>query len=77
MKSSPASRIRWIILSLALLFLPAGLARGQGCSACRDNTAGSAPQMRQALRKAIPILGIPACILFAGIMVLAVRSSKE
>lgn len=77
MRSWPASFIRRIILLAVLLFLPAGLARGQGCSACRDNTAGSAPQMRQALRKAIPILGIPACILFAAIMVLAVRGSKE
>lgn len=68
--------LRFLLL-LALTLLPATVAWGQGCTACRDNTAGSAPEMRQALRKAIPILGIPACVLFAGILVLAVRTTKE
>lgn len=65
------------LLVLVLALLPAAAAWGQGCTACRDNTAGSAPEMRQALRKAIPILGIPACVLFAGILILAVRTLKE
>jgi hypothetical protein len=59
------------LLMLALVLFPAFVARAQGCSVCRDTTAGSAPQMRQGLRRAIPILGIPAAALFVGILVLA------
>jgi len=48
-------------------------ATAQGCSLCRDATAGSAPQARRALRRAIPLLGIPAIGIFAGGLVLAKR----
>jgi hypothetical protein len=48
-------------------------AYGQGCSMCRDTTAGSAPKVRQALRKAILILAIPAGGIFVGILLLARR----
>jgi len=43
----------------------------QGCSLCRDTTAGSAPHQRQALRRAILIMGIPAGSIFLGILVVA------
>lgn len=48
-------------------------AAAQGCSLCRDATAGSAPQVRRALRIAIPLLGVPAIGIFAGALVLARR----
>jgi len=45
----------------------------QGCSLCKDATAGSAPIVRQSLRRAILILGVPAGGIFVGILVLARR----
>lgn len=51
-----------------LLCLPA---TSFACSACRDDTAGSAPQTREGLRKGILVLGIPAAALFVGILALA------
>jgi len=45
----------------------------QGCSLCKDATAGSAPRQRQALRRAILIMGVPASGIFLGILVLARR----
>ena len=41
---------------------------------CRDTTAGSAPAIRAGLRKAIPVLVVPAIALFLGFFVVA-RSS--
>ena len=41
---------------------------------CRDTTAGSAPQIRAGLRRAIPVLAIPAIALFVGFLALAKRS---
>ena len=62
-------------LSLAILFFACTLAaHAQGCSMCRDTTAGSAPQIRSGLRRAIPILAIPAIALFVGFFALARRS---
>jgi hypothetical protein len=64
-----------LLLGLAaMLFFCIPTAHAQGCSMCRDTTAGSAPQVRAALRKAIPVLAIPAIVLFAGFFVLARRS---
>jgi hypothetical protein len=40
---------------------------------CRDTTAGSAPQIRAGLRKAIPVLAIPAIGLFVAFFVIARR----
>jgi hypothetical protein len=57
-----------------LLFTCALSAHAQGCSMCRDTTAGAAPQIRAGLRKAIPILAIPAIALFIGFFALAQRS---
>jgi hypothetical protein len=62
-------------LSLAILFFACTLAaHAQGCSMCRDTTAGSAPQIRSGLRRAIPVLAIPAIALFVGFFALARRS---
>jgi hypothetical protein len=41
---------------------------------CRDTTAGSTPQIRAGLRRAIPVLAIPAIALFIGFFVVARRS---
>jgi hypothetical protein len=64
-------------LCLATLFLlsSAPAAHAQGCSMCRDTTAGSAPQIRAGLRRAIPVLAIPAIALFAGFFVVARRTN--
>jgi hypothetical protein len=63
-------------LCLATLFrlssTPA--AHAQGCSMCRDTTAGSAPKVRAALRRAIPVLAIPAIALFLGFFFVARRT---
>lgn len=61
-------------LFFSVLLFPTPFATAQGCSACRDDTAGSAPQVRQSLRKAIPILGVPAAILFLGVLLLAAKA---
>jgi hypothetical protein len=56
-----------------VLLSPALLARAQGCSMCRDTTAGSAPQVRAGLRRAIPVLAVPAIGLFIAFFVVARR----
>jgi hypothetical protein len=56
-----------------MLLSPALVARAQGCSMCRDTTAGSAPQVRAGLRRAIPVLAIPAIGLFIAFFVVARR----
>jgi hypothetical protein len=64
-----------MVLAGGLLF-PA-LAPAQGCSMCRDTAAGSAPRMRQSLRKAIPILGIPAGAMFLTMLTVAWRFDRR
>jgi hypothetical protein len=60
----------WAAVFLSIVMsAPAALA--QGCSLCRDTTAGSAPKAREGLRRGILVLGIPAGALFVGILVLA------
>jgi cytochrome c oxidase subunit 3 len=59
------------LLALIAAFALAPMLRAQGCSLCRDATAGSAPQTRKAFRLAIPLLGSPAIAIFAGSLVLA------
>jgi hypothetical protein len=61
-------------MALFALALPLST-HAQGCSLCRDTTAGSAPHVRQSLRRAILILGLPAGGIFLGILVVA-RKSK-
>lgn len=59
----------------AIVLLTCALAaHAQGCSMCRDTTAGSPPQIRAGLRRAIPVLAIPAIALFIGFFVLARRT---
>ncbi len=65
------SIFRYAVLALALS-LPMA-AHAQGCSMCRDTTAGSAPKVRQGLRRAIWVLAIPAGGIFTGILLLARR----
>ncbi len=60
-----------LCLAIVLLIVPA--AHAQGCSMCRDTTAGSSPQIRAALRLAIPVLAIPALGLFIAFFVVARR----
>jgi hypothetical protein len=62
----------FVLAAVVLLFAVDGHA--QGCSMCRDTTAGSAPQLRAGLRRAIPVLAIPAILLFGGFLVAARRS---
>jgi hypothetical protein len=68
-------KIHWLGICLtALLFLLPAAAQAQGCSMCRDTTAGSAPEIRAGLRRAIPVLAIPAIALFVGFFVIARRT---
>jgi hypothetical protein len=60
-----------MVLAFALSLTLA--AHAQGCSMCRDTTAGSAPKVREGLRRAILILAIPAGGIFIGILLLARR----
>ncbi len=60
-------------LALAVALAAPSTAAAQGCTLCRDATAGSTPQARKALRMAIPLLGVPAIGIFAGAFVLARR----
>jgi hypothetical protein len=62
----------FFLTAMVLLVTLAGHA--QGCSMCRDTTAGSAPQVRAGLRRAIPVLAIPAILLFGGFLVAARRT---
>jgi hypothetical protein len=57
-----------VALVWAALAIPS-TSSGQGCSLCRDATAGSTLQARRAFRVAIPLLGIPAIGIFAGILI--------
>jgi hypothetical protein len=69
------TRVNLIRLCLAtVLFACTFAAHAQGCSMCRDTTAGAAPQIRAGLRRAIPVLAVPAIALFIGFFALARRS---
>jgi hypothetical protein len=65
--------MRALLLTTLLLLVPLA-GHTQGCSMCRDTTAGSAPQVRAGLRRAIPVLAIPAILLFGGFLVAARRT---
>jgi hypothetical protein len=56
---------------IALLLTTPVAVRAQGCSLCKDATAGSSPQARRGLRRAILVLGIPAVAIFLGVLVIA------
>jgi hypothetical protein len=70
----PQVSLRRIFL-MAVLLSPALAAHAQGCSMCRDTTAGSAPQIRAGLRRAIPVLAVPAIAIFLGFFVVARRTN--
>jgi hypothetical protein len=72
MKSSRVAA-SFFALALTVGLATPSTATAQGCTLCRDTTAGSTPQARKALRIAIPLLGIPAIGIFAGALVLARR----
>jgi hypothetical protein len=61
------------ICFMMVLLCSAAAAHAQGCSMCRDTTAGSVPQIRAGLRRAIPILAVPAIGLFIAFFVVARR----
>jgi len=61
------------VATLGLLLALPLFSHAQGCSLCRDATAGSAPHQREVLRRAILIMGVPAGAIFLGILVLARR----
>lgn len=72
------------VLTVKKLWLTAVLAPLLGmsatsfaCPACRDITAGSAPQMQSGIRKGILVLGIPAGAVFLGILALAWRMKPK
>lgn len=58
----------------ALLLLPSA---SFACPACRDVTAGSAPQVRAGIRKGILVLGIPAGAVFLGILGVAWKMKPQ
>jgi len=57
-----------MLAALAVMLYVPTPSRAQGCSLCRDTTAGSAPKAREGLRKGILVLGIPAGGVFLGIL---------
>jgi hypothetical protein len=71
----------WVALVLLPLLLVAltisATGHAQGCSICRDTTAGSAPHMRQGIRRAILVLGVPAGAIFLGILLIARRTKPR
>ncbi|GGH11102.1 hypothetical protein GCM10011586_29680 [Silvibacterium dinghuense] len=66
-----------LILTAFLMLCVPRLPALQGCSLCKDTTAGSAPRAQAALRKAILVLGIPAGGIFVGLLLVARRFSPK
>ena len=62
---------------LAALFIALSQDVSAQCSMCRDSTAGSSPRTRSSLRIAIPVLGIPAVLIFCGVFWVAFCRSKQ
>ncbi len=69
-------RIVFLTTLAGALAFPA-LTNAQGCSMCRDTAAGSSPQMRQSLRRAIPVLGIPAAAAFLAMLGVTYRFKER
>lgn len=67
-----ASRALQILVVLLVVSACEGQALGQ-CSMCRDSTAGTSPQVRAGLRRAIPVLAVPAFLICCGVLLLALR----
>jgi hypothetical protein len=64
-------RLVLFTLTFALISMAPVRSRAQGCSLCKDATAGSAPHAREGLRKGILVLGLPAGAIFLTILVVA------
>jgi hypothetical protein len=64
-------RLAFFTLIFALLCIAPAKSHAQGCSLCKDATAGSAPHAREGLRKGILVLGIPAGAIFLTILAVA------
>jgi hypothetical protein len=73
LRAAPLNLVVLLACTFVSLLVAPSKATAQGCTLCRDTTAGSSPQVRKALRIAIPLLGVPALGLFAGTLVLARR----
>jgi hypothetical protein len=58
-------------MKLAILML------ALACPFCRDNVAGSAPMVQKGFRRAVPVLGVPAIGLFAGILMVGWKNRGE
>jgi hypothetical protein len=71
LRVAPSRLIIFLACTMIFLLAASSKATAQGCTLCRDTTAGSSPHVRKALRIAIPLLGIPAIGIFAGALVLA------
>jgi hypothetical protein len=75
MRHAHSLRISLLSICFTTVLLCSALAlHAQGCSMCRDTTAGSAPQIRAGLHRAIPVLAIPAIALFVGFFIVARRT---
>ena len=73
LRVSRSGNLAGVLLAGLLLLTIAVAAKAQGCAMCRDTTAGSPPAVRKTLRRAIPLLGIPAGAIFVGILIFAAR----
>jgi hypothetical protein len=63
----------WMLAALAALLCLPVLSHAQGCSLCRDTSAGTSEKAREGLRRGILVLGIPAGAVFVGILAVAWR----
>jgi len=62
---------------LVFILLCPATGRAQGCSACRDATAGSAPRAREGLRRGILVLGVPAGGICLAVFLVARRIEQR
>ena len=70
-------RLVYAALLLGVVFCSEKAMHAQGCSACRDATAGSAPKAREGLRRAILVLGLPAAGIFVTVFFVARRIEQR
>jgi len=65
-------KFRHVTLIL-LLTVASALARAQGCTQCRDNTAATPPATQRAYRHAIILLTVTAGVFFIGTVAILKR----
>lgn len=58
---------------IILLTIASTLARAQGCTQCRDNTAATPPGTQRAYRHAIILLTVTAGVFFIGTVAILKR----